>query len=187
MVHLNMTKIPFDKFKVRQAVSHAISRAQVAAFMGSSLAEPIYSAAMAPPAAGAMTKEDAKKAGSCSRIISTWPRLSWLRWVCPTVLKRRFHLRAGRRQTECDGARGPDPAPESCGRCADHAAEIRLPDEGLAQNFSQPGFRWFFGKMFDKIRQIGKFPLVHVSEFNSVIISDSPYLFTWQFDPNVIH
>ena len=63
MVHLNMTKKPFDSLKVRQAVAYAISRGQVAAFMGSSLAVPIYSAAMAPPAAGAVTNEEAEKAG----------------------------------------------------------------------------------------------------------------------------
>jgi len=63
MVHLNMTKKPFDNLKVRQAVAYAISRGEVAAFMGSSLAVPIYSSAMAPPAAGALTKKEAKKAG----------------------------------------------------------------------------------------------------------------------------
>ncbi len=63
MLHLNMTKKPFDNLKVRQAVAYAISRGQVAAFMGSSLAVPIYSAAMAPPAAGALTREEAEKAG----------------------------------------------------------------------------------------------------------------------------
>lgn len=63
MVHLNMTKKPFDKLKVRQAVAYAIARGEVAAFMGSSLAVPIYSSAMAPPAAGALTKKEAKKAG----------------------------------------------------------------------------------------------------------------------------
>ena len=63
MIHLNMTKKPFDNLKVRQAVAYAISRGEVAAFMGSSLAVPIYSSAMAPPAAGALTKKEAKKAG----------------------------------------------------------------------------------------------------------------------------
>jgi len=63
MVHLNMTKKPFDNLKVRQAVAYAIARGEVAAFMGSSLAVPIYSSAMAPPAAGALTKKEAKKAG----------------------------------------------------------------------------------------------------------------------------
>ncbi len=63
MLHLNMTKKPFDNLKVRRAVAYAISRQQVAAFMGSSLAVPIYSAAMAPPAAGALTKEEAEAAG----------------------------------------------------------------------------------------------------------------------------
>lgn len=63
MIHLNMTKKPFDNLKVRQAVAYAISRGEVAAFMGSSMAVPIYSSAMAPPAAGALTKKEAKKAG----------------------------------------------------------------------------------------------------------------------------
>jgi hypothetical protein len=59
--------------------------------------------------------------------------------------------------------------------------------QALLQNFSQPGFQWFFGKMFDKILQIGKFPLDHGSEFNSVMISDFPYLFAWQFHAKIIH
>ncbi len=63
MVHLNMTKKPFDNLKVRKAVSYAISRQEVADFMGSALAVPIYSPAMAPPAAGALTKEEGVKAG----------------------------------------------------------------------------------------------------------------------------
>lgn len=63
MLHLNMTQKPLDNLKVRQAVAYAISRQEVADFMGSSLAVPIYSAAMAPPAAGALTKDDAAAAG----------------------------------------------------------------------------------------------------------------------------
>ena len=63
MLHLNMTKKPFDQLKVRQAVSYAIDRQGVASFMGGGLAVPIYSAAMAPPAAGALTKEEAQAAG----------------------------------------------------------------------------------------------------------------------------
>lgn len=63
MLHINMTKKPFDNLKVRQAVSYAISRQEVADFMGSALAVPIYSSAMAPPAAGALTKEKAAAAG----------------------------------------------------------------------------------------------------------------------------
>jgi len=59
--------------------------------------------------------------------------------------------------------------------------------QALLKNFSQPGVRWLFGKMFDKILQIGKFPLVHGSEFNSVIIFDSLYLFAWQFHAKIIH
>ena len=63
MFYFNMTKKPFDDMKVRKAVSYAISREEVAAFMGKSLAAPIYSAALAPPSPGALTKEDALKAG----------------------------------------------------------------------------------------------------------------------------
>ena len=40
-----------------------ISREGVAAFMGKGLAVPIYSPAQAPPAPGALTKEEAMKAG----------------------------------------------------------------------------------------------------------------------------
>ncbi|MBN2551313.1 MAG: hypothetical protein JXB06_01025 [Spirochaetales bacterium] len=63
MLHFNMTKPPFDDIRVRKAFSYAVSRSEVAAFMGLTLAEPIYSAAMAPPALGAVTKEEATKAG----------------------------------------------------------------------------------------------------------------------------
>jgi peptide/nickel transport system substrate-binding protein len=64
MLHLNMTKKPLDNLKVRQAVACAISRQEVADFMGSSLAVPIYSSAMAPPAAGALVKDEAARAGA---------------------------------------------------------------------------------------------------------------------------
>ncbi|MFW6372479.1 MAG: ABC transporter substrate-binding protein [Thermodesulfobacteriota bacterium] len=63
MLHLNMTREPFDNLQVRKAVSYAISRAMVAAFMGESLAVPIYSPAMAPPAPGALTEDEARAAG----------------------------------------------------------------------------------------------------------------------------
>ncbi len=63
MLHLNMSREPFDNLQVRKAVSYAISRAMVAAFMGESLAVPIYSPAMAPPAPGALTEEEARAAG----------------------------------------------------------------------------------------------------------------------------
>lgn len=62
-LHFNMTKKPFDDLRVRKAFAYAVSRSQVAAFMGESLAEPIYSGALAPPAPGALTKAEAQKAG----------------------------------------------------------------------------------------------------------------------------
>jgi peptide/nickel transport system substrate-binding protein len=63
MLNFNLTKKPFDDIRVRKAFSYAVSREEVAAFMGKSLAVPIYSAALAPPAPGALTKETAEKAG----------------------------------------------------------------------------------------------------------------------------
>jgi len=63
MLYFTMTQKPFDDVRVRKAVSYAISREEVAAFMGKSLAIPIYAAALAPPAPGALTKEEALKAG----------------------------------------------------------------------------------------------------------------------------
>jgi peptide/nickel transport system substrate-binding protein len=63
VLNFNMTKKPFDDIRVRKAFCYAVSREEVAAFMGKSLAVPIYSAALAPPAPGALTKEAAEKAG----------------------------------------------------------------------------------------------------------------------------
>jgi peptide/nickel transport system substrate-binding protein len=63
MLHFNMGNEVFKDIRVRKALSYAINRAEVAAFMGKSLAVPIYSAAMAPPAPGALTKEEAEAAG----------------------------------------------------------------------------------------------------------------------------
>lgn len=63
MLYFTMTQKPFDDVRVRKAVSYAISREEVAAFMGKSLAIPVYAAALAPPAPGALTKEEALKAG----------------------------------------------------------------------------------------------------------------------------
>lgn len=63
MLNFNMAKKPFDDVRVRKAFSYAVSREEVAAFMGKGLAVPIYSAALAPPAPGALTKEEAEKAG----------------------------------------------------------------------------------------------------------------------------
>lgn len=62
-LHFNMKKKPFDDIRVRKAFSYAISRKAVAAFMGETLAVPIYSGALAPPANGALTEEEARKAG----------------------------------------------------------------------------------------------------------------------------
>jgi peptide/nickel transport system substrate-binding protein len=62
-LHFNLTSKPFDNLLVRKAFAYAVSRDQVAAFMGKSLAEPIYSGALAPPAPGALTKAEAEKAG----------------------------------------------------------------------------------------------------------------------------
>ncbi|MEA3361333.1 MAG: ABC transporter substrate-binding protein [Thermodesulfobacteriota bacterium] len=63
MLHFNMTKAPFNDIKVRKAFCYAVSRKDVAAFMGESLAVPIYSSAMASPASGALTKAEAIKEG----------------------------------------------------------------------------------------------------------------------------
>ncbi len=63
VLNFNMTKPPFNDLRVRRAFSYAVSREGVAAFMGKGLAVPIYSPAQAPPAPGALTKEEAVKAG----------------------------------------------------------------------------------------------------------------------------
>jgi len=63
MLHFNMTKPPFNDIRVRRAAAYAVSRGEIAAFMGNKLAIPIYSAAQAPPAIGALTKEEAEAAG----------------------------------------------------------------------------------------------------------------------------
>jgi len=63
MLHFNMTKPPFNDIRVRKAAAYAVSRGEIAAFMGNKLAIPIYSAAQAPPAIGALTKEETEAAG----------------------------------------------------------------------------------------------------------------------------
>ena len=63
MLFFNMSKPPFNDLRVRKAFSYALSRDIIANFMGKSLAVPIYSPALAPPALGALTKDEALKAG----------------------------------------------------------------------------------------------------------------------------
>ena len=63
MLYFNMSKPPFNDLRVRKAFSYALSRDIIANFMGKSLAVPIYSPALAPPALGALTKDEALKAG----------------------------------------------------------------------------------------------------------------------------
>jgi peptide/nickel transport system substrate-binding protein len=63
MLYFNMSIPPFNDLRVRKAFSYALSRDVIANFMGKSLAVPIYSPALAPPALGALTKDEALKAG----------------------------------------------------------------------------------------------------------------------------
>jgi peptide/nickel transport system substrate-binding protein len=63
MLFFNMSKPPFNDLRVRKAFSYALSRDIIANFMGKSLAVPIYSPALATPAPGALTKDEALKAG----------------------------------------------------------------------------------------------------------------------------
>jgi len=63
VLYFNMTKPPFNDLRVRKAFSYAMSREIIANFMGKNLAVPIYSPALASPAPGALTKEEALKAG----------------------------------------------------------------------------------------------------------------------------
>lgn len=63
MLFFNMSKPPFNDPRVRKAFSYALSRDIIANFMGKNLAVPIYSPALATPAPGALTKEEALKAG----------------------------------------------------------------------------------------------------------------------------
>jgi len=63
VLYFNMTKPPFNDLRVRKAFSYAMSREIIANFMGKNLAVPIYSPALAPPAPGALTKDEALKAG----------------------------------------------------------------------------------------------------------------------------
>jgi len=63
VLFFNMTIPPFNDLRVRKAFSYALSRDVIANFMGKSLAVPIYSPSLAPPALGALTKDEALKAG----------------------------------------------------------------------------------------------------------------------------
>jgi peptide/nickel transport system substrate-binding protein len=63
VLFFNMSMPPFNDLRVRKAFSYALSRDVIANFMGKSLAVPIYSPALAPPAPGALTKDEALKAG----------------------------------------------------------------------------------------------------------------------------
>ena len=62
ILFFNMANDAFKDIRVRKAFSYAIDRDEVAAFMGKGLAVPIYSPTLAPPAPGALTREDATKA-----------------------------------------------------------------------------------------------------------------------------
>jgi len=59
----NVTQKPFDDVRVRKAFCYAINREEVVEFMGKNMAVPLYAAALAPPSPGALTKEEAEKAG----------------------------------------------------------------------------------------------------------------------------
>ena len=63
VLFFNMASEPYNDIRVRKAFSYAVSREEVAAFMGKGLAVPIYSPTLAPPAPGAITKEEAAAAG----------------------------------------------------------------------------------------------------------------------------
>ena len=63
MLYFNMSIPPFNDLRVRKAFSYALSRDVIANFMGKGLAVPIFSPALAPPALGALTKDEALKAG----------------------------------------------------------------------------------------------------------------------------
>jgi peptide/nickel transport system substrate-binding protein len=63
MLFFNISKPPFNDLRVRKAFSYALSRDIIANFMGKNLAVPIYSPALATPAPGALTKDEALKAG----------------------------------------------------------------------------------------------------------------------------
>jgi peptide/nickel transport system substrate-binding protein len=63
VLFFNMSIPPFNDLRVRKAFSYALSRDVIANFMGKGLAVPIYSPALAPPALGALTKDEALKAG----------------------------------------------------------------------------------------------------------------------------
>ena len=63
VLFFNMSQPPFNDLRVRKAFSYALSRDVIANFMGKNLAVPIYSPALAPPAPGALARDEALKAG----------------------------------------------------------------------------------------------------------------------------
>jgi len=63
VLFFNMASEPFKDIRIRKAFSYAVNREEVAAFMGKGLAIPIYSPTLAPPAPGALTKEEVQAAG----------------------------------------------------------------------------------------------------------------------------
>lgn len=62
VLFFNMGSAPFNDIRLRKAVSYAINREAVAAFMGQNLAVPIYAPTLAPPAPGAITRAEAEAA-----------------------------------------------------------------------------------------------------------------------------
>jgi peptide/nickel transport system substrate-binding protein len=63
VLFFNMASEPFNDIRVRKAFSYAVNREEVAAFMGKGLAVPIYAPTLAPPAPGALTKEEVQAVG----------------------------------------------------------------------------------------------------------------------------
>jgi peptide/nickel transport system substrate-binding protein len=62
-VNFNISKPPFDKLEVRQAIAYAISRDEHLALFGEPVAEPLYSVVPAQTMPGGLTQEEATAAG----------------------------------------------------------------------------------------------------------------------------